>query len=261
MAILQLIPDFGVNWTNKAVPTIPAWYSGQWNDFVAGISDKSKWWYDGTTDIFYHFEGMNSYVQVGQDIQDYASARFHSLHVEISNEVQQPDNHVTAHIKATAGFFGARNTSHAQAGFTAKSVLYLGTTPIWAHDGNSIDQYEAVPSPNVLDIDVDVAPQQELSTALLRLVIQYPNGEASTLNLNVGGNLFNPLPNTYVPMAIRKSGAYKALNDHAGTIKARKSGSWADKSKENNATSLQADSGHSRIRLSKVWKQLPAMHD
>lgn len=65
----------------------------------------------------------------------------------------------------------------------------------------------------------------------------------------------------YIPMAIRKSGNWKALNQHSGFIKRRESGSWVDYSHEDISTSEQPNQGHNRIRKSGVWLQLPPMKD
>lgn len=74
--------------------------------------------------------------------------------------------------------------------------------------------------------------------------------------MDVGGFIINPIE-FYVPCAIRENNRHRSLNDTPPKKILKRDTSWIDVSKENIATKLQPNKGHTRLRLDGVWKQAP----
>lgn len=267
MTILQPKQVFGSQWVvgNKG-STVPAWYSTDGATFHSNIQDRSKWWgpegSPGTyVDFYYSVNGNHCYVQYGQDVPVYASARFFSEELIITNEVLNSDGSVDADVAIHIGFVGGHKTTASVAGWSVVSNLVVAGTTVYTFTGNTIDDTFGSAKPNVVNTHVHIPAQGTETSVVMKWNSHYPNGESADLSANVGLALFNPTPPTYVPMSIRKGGKWKALDAHNGFIKIRKSGTWVDKSEEQVPTSMHENTGHNRIRRSGKWLQLPRMHD
>lgn len=261
MAILQLLPNFGANRETVSMGAIVApWYATSLIEFQNKISNKANWWGDGATaNFFYSIKDGEIYTQYGQDTGEFASARFFSENFSYVEGEQLSDGSVQATVTITVGLVGGGRTTHAQAGWDVVHKLKVNGQTLLTYTGNSIDEYTQAPSPTTITFDVTIPPESYSSEAMLTFNAHYPNGETTDNTANIGLTLYNPTPPVYVPMAERKSGKWKNLNDNGGKIQIRKSGKWVDRSKENSGTSLGANKGHNRIRKSDTWKQLPKM--
>lgn len=257
MSILQLKPSFkgGSGYATIQEPNPPLWKD---ND----VNTKSKWYYSNQDDafFFYHLEDNHKfYIQVGMNRSDFASARFITETYEIMNEHLNNDGSVDADIKITLSPFSGRRTDYAGSGVAVHMKLMLGNQVVGGYTGNTAQPSDVSASPNPNTVHVRLAPQEQAESTQLKFLYNYPNGEYIPTEMAVGGIIYNPTPPNYVPMSIRKSGAWKSLEKNHGFIKIRKSNSWVDKSKENKNTMRQPNHGHNRIRRSDQWLQQPPM--
>lgn len=222
--------------------------------------EKSKW-YSGTSDVFYFFNEVEEqvYIQYGMNQQGWASTRFFRQTVLISEETDNEDGSITVKGIAKPDFIRSRNTDFSIAGYAVKYEISINGQVFFTHDGDTMDNL-------MYDNDIEipfsttVQPEKYFTGVSMRIKITYPNGEASNSDTTIGYSLYNPNKPQYKPMAIRKSGTFKTLNVPSGKIQIRKSGTFIDKSLEDNATSLQVNKGKNRIRLSGSFKQLPKIY-
>lgn len=261
--VLQLKAYFGGGTTGthpvKEVSGAPAWYSEDFETFKTKIKDHNTWWADNDHDFIYSLSGNTGFIQYGTNRSDFASARFSFEKVTWTNEKLDSDGNVTADVTVEVKFLGGQKTTMSQAGFAVTNSLLFNGQTIASHTGNTIDSYALQCSPQQFNVTVKIPPQQYAQNMKLVYKSVYPNGEIANAELQIGFSLYNPMPPVYVPMAIRKSGAWKSLNANHGFIKIRKSGAWIDKSKENTETQRHENTGHNRIRKSQKWLQLPKM--
>lgn len=261
--VLQLKAYFGggTTWTHpvKEVSGVPAWYSEDFGTFSAKIKDHNNWWADNDHDFIYSLSGNIGFIQYGTNRSDFASTRFCFENVTWANEKIDSDGNVTADVAVEVKFFGGQKTTMSQAGFAVTNSLFFNGQTIASHTGNTIDSYALQCNPQKFTFGVKIPPQQYAQNMKLVYKSVYPNGEIANAELQIGFTLYNPTPPVYVPMAIRKSGAWNSLNAHNGFIKIRKSGAWVDKSKENTGTQRHENTGHNRIRKLQKWLQLPKM--
>lgn len=261
--VLQLKSYFGGGTTTthpvREMSGIPAWYSEDFATFSSKIKNVDNWWQDYDHDFLYSLSGNTGFIQYGTNRSDFASTRFSFEKVTWENEKLDEDGNVTADVTIEVKFFGGQKTTMSQAGYSVTNSLLFNGQTIASHTGNTIDSYALQCNPQTFNVTVKIPPQQYAQNMKLIYKSVYPNGEIANAELQIGFSLYNPTPPVYIPMAIRKSGAWKSLNANHGFIKIRKSGSWADKSKENTGTQRQENKGHNRIRKSGKWLQLPKM--
>lgn len=261
--VLQLKAYFGGGTTGahpvKQETGIPAWYSDDFATFSSNIKDVSKWWWDDSHDFIYSLNGDIGFIQYGTNRSDFASSRFCFEKVTWANEKLDSDGNVTADVTVEIKYFGGQKTTMSQAGYPVTNSLVFNGQTIASHSGNTIDSYAIQCNPQIFHVTVKIPPQQYAQNMKLVYKSVYPQGQIADAELQIGFTLYNPTPPVYVPMAIRKSGAWKSLNANHGFIHIRKSNAWVDKSKENTGTQRHENTGHNRIRKAGKWLQLPKM--
>lgn len=261
--VIQLKPYFGGGTTGahpvKQETGVPAWYSDNFATFSSNIKDVSKWWWDDSHDFIYSLNGDIGFIQYGTNRSDFASTRFCFEKITWANEKLDSDGNVTADVTVEFKYFGGQKTTMSQAGYPVTNSLVFNGQTIASHSGNTIDSYAIQCNPQIFHVTVKIPPQQYAQNMKLVYKSVYPQGQIADAELQIGFTLYNPTPPVYVPMAIRKSGAWKSLNANNGFIHIRKSNAWVDKSKENTGTQRHENTGHNRIRKAGKWLQLPKM--
>ena len=255
---LEITPNFQSGWSNRNMGGVASWYDHDWNIMFDKFRNRSTWWYDNSADILYGIQGSIACVQFGCDRSDYASARGFFQTIDIANEVINSDGSIDADITVYVSCIMGYKTTQSQAGYPAETSVSLGGTVLCSRTGNTIDSFQMKPDPVVTTKHVHVPPQQKAQGLDLVYFTHYPTGVYPDSPIKLGLTVYNPIPPTYKPMAIRK-GIWKNLNDNNGFIRVRHGGSWHDKAEENATTSLHDNTGHNRIRRSGTWKQLPKM--
>lgn len=228
-----------------------------WNK---NYKDISSWYNDANNNFYYNIvNNEDIYIQYGKNATGWAAARFLSQSLEIIEEKENSDGSITATIKVQAHFFRGRGNEVAQDGFFTRYDIRINNQVMYQFTGNSIDNFEHGQRP-AITFEVNVNPQQTNTQSAFRLSFTYPNNPELDDNIfTVGFGLFNPNQQTYVPMAIRKSGSWKDLETNNGKIKKRVGSSWQDYSNEDTTTSKEINKGKNRIRRSGNWRQLPKM--
>lgn len=236
---------------------VPPWLNN-WDD-------KSSWWSIPGNGGYYFYSIVRSaptytgYIQYGYNNVDWASTRFYGESVTINSETENADGSITANVSAHPLFIQSRRTDYAIAGYSVQYRITLNGNVIFTHNGNTLDIFNET-NFETYTYNVTVQPQEKNEQTSLRIQITYPNGEVQNSDTYIGLVLVNPNLPQYKPMATRKSNVWQSLNNNTnGKIGIRKSGTWVDKSYENNATSMQQNQGHNRIRRSGQWLQLPRM--
>lgn len=252
MATLQKKFYVSTNLPNKDMGvSIPPWNTDPTNI--------SSWYFDSSIDYYYNIvDNVDLYIQYGKNIKGWASARFLQQSLEIVNETQENDGSITADVQVQSLFFKGVKNEYAQAGWDVHYRVTINNVVQYDFNGNTFENFSQGAKP-ILEMTVNVPPQEENKQTAFKIEITYPNGEGTNNVLEMGFSLFNPNPISYVPMAIRKVGTWKDLNSNNGKIKIRKSGTWVDKSEENANTSRQVGQGKNRIRKNNQWRQLPKM--
>jgi hypothetical protein len=234
---------------------------GTGNPSWLGNEGDNGTWYNagGETRYFYNVvDNETVYVQYGKNQDGWASGRFFAQSLDILEEVEEPDGSITATVEVQALFFKSRLTDYANAGFQVAYNLLVNNQTQYTHNGNSIDILN-FPAREKITFTVNVQPEETATKTAFEWRTVYTAGEGQDSTTFIGFALYNPNPATYVPMAIRKSGTFKALDANNGFIKKRVSSNWNDYSNENNTTQRQKDKGKNRIRRSSDWLQLPKM--
>nr|WP_216682552.1 hypothetical protein [Enterococcus innesii] len=231
---------------------VPAW---------AGNYNRGNWWSDSSNISFFHSatNAGETYIQYGQNTNVWATAKFFGKRIEILSETRNSDNSLSVRVRVTPTFFSSRQTAFAAGGVAVRWTLRINNVTVYTFNGTTTTEFTNGAG-SAQTIDVRIPPQQESTVSVFDISIVYPNGEFPNANMRVGFALRNPLPNTYVPMAIRKSDTWRDLNTNNGKIFRRgASGNLIDVSQEDATTSREPNVGRNRIRKSGVNRQLPPM--
>lgn len=242
--------------------SVPPWLIGngtaQWK-----IGETNTWYKTaGNENMSYYInvvDNETAFIQYGQNVPYWASARFWSEAVTLSNEQPQPDGSIKVHVSVKPRFFAGRQNDFSSAGFPVEYTIKVHGQTVYTFNGNTIDSFTQG-SKDPVDFDITVKPQETYKGSAFEINVHYPGGQFKDNQTIVGITIYNPTPPTYRPFAIRKSGAFKDLNSNSGFIKIRKSGTYQDKSQENASTIRAVDTGHNRIRSGGKWKQAPPMN-
>lgn len=255
---LELTPNFESGWSNRNMGGLASWYDTDGTAMFNKFKNRSTWWYDDNAEIFYGIQGSTACVQFGCDRSDYASARGFFQTIDISNEVINNDGSIDADVTIGVSIIMGFKTTASTAGYPAVTTVSLGGNTLCSRSGNTIDTFEMTPDPVFTTKRVHVPPQQKAQGLDLVYHTHFPTGVYPDSTIKLGLSVYNPIPPTYKPLAIRK-GNWKSLNDNSGFIRIRHGGNWQDKAEENATTSMHNNTGHNRIRRDGVWKQLPRM--
>lgn len=251
---MNLIKNFYVDGSRPYTSmgsNIPPWNSNYLN--------VASWYKNDDYNFFYNIvNNEDVYVQYGQDVSGWASARFLKQTLEIISEVTNSDGSITATIEVQSDFFKGSPNLVGSVSWAVNYDVKINNVSQYNFNALSRDAFEYGQRPK-LTFDINVPPQQTNTQGAFLISITYPNGEAPDNIFTVGFGLFNPNPISYVPMSIRKSSNWKDLDTNNGKILIRKASGWINKSNENASTSKQVDKGNNRIRINNQWRQLPKM--
>lgn len=227
---------------------VPSWYPSH-------VADKSYWWNDGgtTTDYFYSINGNDMFIQYGQNTSIWAACRHFVQSLRIEEQKENPDGSILVKGEVVPILFASHKTDYALSGVQVQYSISIQGKTIWTLSGSTTDEWQKDSNVSV-PIEVTVKPGETYTGTAMQIKIVYPNHEYEDSNTLVGLSLYNPVPPTYKPMAIRKSNSFKTLNRDSGFIKIRKSNQWEDKSSETYPEG-QEGKGKNRIRKKNVWKQ------
>ena len=232
------------------------------------INDKSTWHFANNVEYNFNIEELgdgefNIYTQYGRnDFPTWGSTRFFAQNVKINEKEKLDDNTVVADITITPLFFYGRKTDGSVRGYPVQYTFEVGGQQFDQFSTNTVSNIDKEYNVDPITHEVRIKPESSSTGATIHVTTRYPEGQYDTRTTYAGVGLTNPLSEfiEYVPMSVRKSGNWRALNtDPKGFIRIRKGGTWEDRGLEDEATVMQQDKGHNRIRRSGNWKQLPPM--
>lgn len=231
--------------------SVPPWYPN-WKVI-------SNWYFESGVSFCYNIvNDKDVYLQYGRDDVGWASARFLSKTLDVTNEVENSDGSITADITVTSHFFNGMPNNNPVTGYETNYLVKINGIIQYDFTDNSRAEFTKGARPPIT-FSIKVDPQETNTQTAYEISFEYPNKEVPDSYMHVGIGLFNPNVPTYTPMSIRKTNQWKDLNSNNGKILIRQGSSWIDKSKENISTSKQIDKGKNRIRKSNNWRQLPPM--
>lgn len=233
-------------------------------------TDINKWYHSPsipTGEKFFYYTDTDDdiYVQYGKNDTGWVSAKFFGQTVEIIEEtLREEDNAIEATVRVNANFFNSKRNNFGSGGVRVKYTIKINNVVQYTFDGQTTSDFDNGSKP-FQEFFVRIYPRETSTRTSMIMSINYPNGEFENRDLIVGFGLFNPNyppepppePEYYVPMAIRKNGDWKCLNNNNGKIKRRINNIWVDKSEEDEDTERQVNKGKNRIRKSGSWRQLP----
>lgn len=251
--VIQIKPTINAVNVHDKGTSVPPWAPNK--------SDKTKWYNDGVpatgpTNGFYNIENNNHYyAQYGQNTVGWAGALFLECGISISSQTTNVDNSVhVVGVITLPRVYGYR-TDHFTKGVNVVMTCHVNGVQTIHRSGLTGDIFDQVHSPTTVNFDVTIPPQGTSHAPNMTFNWVYPQHEYQDTQMVFGFDLFNPNPippKTYIPMAIRKGGVWKSLNDNNGMIQIRKSGTWHDISKEDYPAGEQ-NKGHNQIRKSGKW--------
>lgn len=206
------------------------------------------------TDYAYSIQGNTAYIQYGQrDPSVWASNRFWAETVEILNEQKLDDGSVKARVKVTPLFWQSIRVS-SLAGYPVTYDIRINNKTIWSYSGNTIDTISKGQGA-IQEFEITVPPKGTSDATAFHVFVNYPQGQYPNNNFKIGFFVYNDneKEEDIKPWAIRKSGVFKTHNRPSGWFKIRKSGSWADKSKQKKSDVKQPNKGVHRIRKGGTW--------
>lgn len=244
---------------------IPGWgQANSFGEFQNWVNNRRNWYWDGTdgdnvTDFFYNLYNSSIYVQYGQDVNAYASARFFSEIVTLSNEYTDNNNNISFDANIEIGWIGGTKTTHSVAGWPAVSTLTVAGNQVFQYVGNTIDTYWSSEKKTV-KVHTWIPPQGDSGELLtLHWNTHFPQGQSKDLSVSFGILLKNPLAPVYRPNSSRRGDSWQSNHDYHLLIQCREGGTWQDFSSENGLYMKKPDHGHNRIRLNGQWLQAPKM--
>lgn len=235
-----------------------------WNN-KTDIDSKANW-ATGASDIYYTYQLIdnNEYnkrikIQYGLNVSGWATNVFYDFLMNriVITELDDGSYRVTGSLMLQ--MYAARQTDFVIGGVQVTSRGVLLGEELFNTTRLTSDEFTNSYVTKNQPFDVVVKPQESYKETGIQLTSVYPNGEFPNASITVGFQLKNTNVPQYKPMAIRKSGTWETLNISSGFIKIRKSGTYVNKSLENNATSKQQNKGKNRIRKNLKWLQLPKM--
>lgn len=217
--------------------------------WINNLSD--AWELSSSTDIDYGISEVDNtiYIQYGQRTSLWATNRFWSYSVEISNETLNEDNSISASTKITPKFWKTELVNPG-AGVSVEYDISIGGKTVWSYSGTTQDVIDKS-SIESYTLNLNVKPKQYSTDTAIKISVRYPNGEYDDSYIYVGLYLYNDreVDTSFKPWALRKSNVFKTLNNSKGHFYIRK-GSWSEISKNKTKGKEQ---GNNRIRKSNRW--------
>lgn len=255
MSLIKRFYSSGTENTNKGSNVPP--YIPTYNNSL---------WYSGSGSYFYNIVETNGtndvYIQYGENKAPWVTAKFYNYEIKIIETEDLENNEIRAKIEVTAKSFLSRKSVYQSGGVQVQHEIFVDNVLKYSYSGLTTDEFTYTDPTTTEIIDVIIPPQTGSTKGALNVRATYPNKEFPNANIYIGIELFNNKaipPQTYIPMAIRKSNTWLSLDDHDGHIRKRVSNNWLDYSEEEYNTELQENKGHNRIRRTLKWLQLPKM--
>ena len=233
----------GTTFIDKS-PEIPLWASN---------TTTANSWALPNVDYGISRNGQNIYIQYGKNEYGWASIRYWNYKVNILSQTLRDDNSLDVTLRVTMNFWRSSEAPSRIDGYRVIYNMYINGTHVMNYVGRTIDNIW-IDSDKVVDITVNVPPEQYSNSSAMNLTVEYPDGEYSPTSSYIGVRLYNPNPAFIKPWSIRKSGTFKTLNVPSGNFKKRSSGSWVDKSQHSISSVNAINSGVARIRKSGSWR-------
>ncbi|HEJ0567906.1 TPA: hypothetical protein SLS48_005528 [Klebsiella pneumoniae] len=231
-------------------------------DAGQGINNLGAWWSQGGTHVTDVFSSVtsdgHSYVQYGQNVSIYATAKFFHFKYSIINEVLHDDGSVDADVVITVdNAVPARKTQYSTTGYNITNTLKISSNLIASYTGKSSDEYTLYPATKSWTQHVMIPPRSYANALSIIFSTHYTNGEFPDLSIGAGANIFNPNYGLYTPMKLKVNGQWITLNNTAKKNKRKKNGSWVDIAQENLSSQNAVNTGHNRRKKGGQYQQMP----
>lgn len=229
---------------------------GIWGASVSG--NVNNWYSSGNVDVFMYKNANNSYVQYGQNIASYATAKLFRFQYTILNETINSDMSIDADVEVWTDDLFSVKTNYAQNGLKINNNVKIGSQQIASYSGTSADAYVLQPNPRKITTHVHVPASSYSASTSASFNTTYPNKDHPDLSFIIGSNLYNPLSALYTPMDIKApNGQWVRLDDQNQNIQIKKNGVWTIVPKEQLATQNQLNTGNSRTKRGSNFQQMP----
>ena len=185
--------------------TVPAW---------AGSRAKSNWWSGGASvDYFNSINGDKIYIQYGQNQEKWASTRFMIESVHVEDEEEQSGGNIKVKGYVQLELLDGKLTDFAGAGVRVHRTISINSETIDDWNGRTNEEYSKSNLKKV-SFNETIEPQQKSKSTQMKIKTVYPDGEYSNSTIVLGIALKNPNPPKYIPMAIRISKDWQALDQN-----------------------------------------------
>lgn len=185
--------------------TVPDWASSR---------AKSNWWSGASNvDYFNSINGDKIYIQYGQNEQQWASTRFmiESIHIDEEEELSNGNIKVKGYVQLE--LLDGKLTDFAGAGVRVHRTISINGEVIDDWNGRTNQEYTKNNLKKV-SFDETIEPQEKSKSTQMKIKTVYPDGEYSNSTIVLGIALKNLNPPKYIPMAIRISKDWQALDQN-----------------------------------------------
>lgn len=185
--------------------TVPDWASSR---------AKSNWWSGGASvDYFNSINGDKIYIQYGQNQEQWASTRFMIESVHIEDEEEQSNGNIKVKGYVQLELLDGKLTDFAGAGVRVHRTISINGETIDDWNGRTNQEYSKSNLKKVT-FNETIEPQEKSKSTQMNITTVYPDGEYSNSTIVLGIALKNPNPPKYIPMAIRISKDWQALDQN-----------------------------------------------
>lgn len=185
--------------------TVPNWASSR---------AKSNWWSGGSSvDYFNSINGDKIYIQYGQNQEQWASTRFMIESVHIEDEHEQSNGNIKVEGYVQLELLDGKLTDFAGAGVRVHRTIYINGETIDDWNGRTNEEYSKSNLKKV-SFSESIEPQEKSKSTQMKITTVYPDGEYPNSTIVLGIALKNPNPPKYIPMAIRISKDWQALDQN-----------------------------------------------
>lgn len=209
--------------------TVPSWVSSR---------AKSNWWRGGSSvDYFNSINGDKIYIQYGQNQEKWASTRFMIESIHIEDEEEQSNGNIKVKGFVQLELLDGKLTDFAAGGVRVHRTISINGETIDDWNGRTNQEYTKT-NLKKISFNETIEPQEKSKSTQMKIQTIYPDGEFSNNTIVLGIALKNPNPPKYIPMAIRISKDWQALDQNEYKPQ-------DDKTENDNDNSNSGDSGNS----------------
>ena len=185
--------------------TVPAWASSR---------AKSNWWHGkSSVDYFNSINGDKIYIQYGQNQEKWASTRFMIERIHVDDEEEQSNGNIKAKGYVQLELLDGKLTDYAGQGVRVHRTVSINGETIDDWHGRTNEEYHKKNLKKV-KFSESIEPQKKSKSTQMKIRTVYPDGEYSNSTIVLGIALKNPNPPKYIPMAIRISKHWQALDQN-----------------------------------------------